>query len=73
MDQILAYPAQRVAIGPVRFAAAEADLKDHQPLPAGQGPGLVRDAPPAADVLRRLVEETVDALKSARTRITFAD
>ena len=71
-NEMLPYPDQRVAIGPVRFAAVEADLKDHQPLPAGQGSSLIHDVLPAADVLRRLVDETTDALRKARDRVVFA-
>ncbi|WP_302479410.1 NAD(P)H-dependent flavin oxidoreductase [Burkholderia lata] len=71
-DEMLPYPEQRVAIGPVRFASVEADLKDHQPLPAGQGSSLIRDVPPAGDVLRRLVDETVATLKDSRGRVEFA-
>jgi len=67
--EIQPYPAQRIIVGPARFAAAEADLKDHQPLPAGQGSSLIRDLPPAAEVLHRLVNETVDALNKSRRRI----
>lgn len=70
-DEILPYPAQRVAIGPVRFAAVEADLKDHQPLPAGQGSSLIKDVPPASEVLSRLVDETVAALRNARERLVI--
>ncbi|QKT08784.1 nitronate monooxygenase [Gordonia sp. X0973] len=72
MDQLLGYPRQRVAISPVRFAAAAADLKDQQALPAGQGSGLIRDISPAADVLERLVEETVAALEAAKKRVEYS-
>jgi NAD(P)H-dependent flavin oxidoreductase YrpB (nitropropane dioxygenase family) len=71
-DEMLPYPAQRVAVGPVRFAAAAADLKEHQPLPAGQGSSLIRDLPPAGELLGRLVDETVVALDRARIRIRTA-
>ena len=71
-DQLLGYPKQRVAIGPARFAAAAADLKDQQALPAGQGSGLIRDISPAADVLARLVAETVTALDAAKGRVRYA-
>lgn len=69
--EMLPYPEQRVAIGPVRFAAVEADLKDHQPLPAGQGSSLIRDVLPAGTVLQRLVDETVAALRQARERLVI--
>ncbi|QKS01094.1 nitronate monooxygenase [Sphingomonas sp. CL5.1] len=70
-NEMLPYPLQRIVIAPARFAAAEADLKDLQPLPAGQGSGLIRDLPPAADVLRRLIDETVTTLKSQAERVSF--
>lgn len=70
-DEMLGYPLQRVAIGPVRFASVEADLKNHQPLPAGQGSSIIRDVKPAADVLHRLVEETVATLRQSRDRIAI--
>lgn len=70
-DEMLPYPLQRLAQGPVRFAAAAADLKDHQALPAGQGSSLIRDIPPAAEVLDRLVNEAVAALQAMPGRIQF--
>ncbi|MBK8960737.1 MAG: nitronate monooxygenase [Proteobacteria bacterium] len=69
--EMLPYPLQRVVQGPPRFAAAAADLKDHQALPAGQGSSLIRDLDPAGDVLRRLVDETVAALRSVGKRVQF--
>ncbi|MGE0487004.1 MAG: NAD(P)H-dependent flavin oxidoreductase [Gammaproteobacteria bacterium] len=71
-DEMLPYPLQRMAQSPTRFAAAEADLKEHQALPAGQGSSLIRDVLPAGEVLRRLVEETVTALRQARERLVIA-
>jgi NAD(P)H-dependent flavin oxidoreductase YrpB (nitropropane dioxygenase family) len=68
-DEMLPYPAQRLAVAQVRFAAAEADLKDQQPLPAGQGSSVIHDVVAAADVLHRLVDETVAALRNSRQRI----
>lgn len=70
-DEMLPYPLQRKAQGPVRFAAAEADLKDHQALPAGQGSSVIRDILPAGEVLNRLVEETVAQLSSLSSRVQF--
>jgi len=67
--EILPYPAQRVAIGPVRFASVEADMKDHQPLPAGQGSSLIKDIQPAGEVLHRLVDEAIAALQASRKRL----
>jgi NAD(P)H-dependent flavin oxidoreductase YrpB (nitropropane dioxygenase family) len=71
-DEMLPYPGQRIAVGPLRFAAAAADLKDLQPLPAGQGSSLIRDILPAGDVLHRLVDETVAALRRARESVSYA-
>ncbi|WP_439687774.1 nitronate monooxygenase [Cupriavidus oxalaticus] len=68
-DELQPYPIQRIVVAPARFAAAAADLKDHQALPAGQGSGLIRDLPPAGELLHRLVDETVSALKQSRSRI----
>jgi NAD(P)H-dependent flavin oxidoreductase YrpB (nitropropane dioxygenase family) len=68
-NELLPYPLQRVAVAPSRFAAAEADLKDHQALPAGQGSSIIHDILPAGDVLRRLVEECVEALHKSRGAI----
>lgn len=70
-DAMLGYPLQRVAQGPTRFAAAAADLKDHQALPAGQGASMIRDVPPAAEVLHRLADETVEALTAMAGRVRF--
>lgn len=66
--QLLRYRRQRVVQSPVRFAAAAADLKDQQALPAGQGMGLIRDVLPAGEVLQRLVQGTVDAVLAAKVR-----
>ncbi|MGE4244153.1 NAD(P)H-dependent flavin oxidoreductase [Ramlibacter sp.] len=71
-DEMLPYPLQRLAVGPARFAAAAADLKELQALPAGQGSSLIRDLPPAGDLLLRLVEETVAALRASRERLQFS-
>ncbi|MDR5655547.1 NAD(P)H-dependent flavin oxidoreductase, partial [Ruixingdingia sedimenti] len=60
--EMLPYPLQRIAQGPTRFAAAAADLKHHQALPAGQGSSVIRDVIPAKEVLDRLVNETVETL-----------
>lgn len=68
-DEILPYPAQRLAVASVRFAAAEADLKEHQPLPAGQGSSMIRDVLPASEVLQRLVRETVAVLRQVPGRV----
>ena len=66
------YPIQRLIIAPLRFAAADADLMDHQALPAGQGSSLIHDLPGAGELVHRLVEETITAIKSARERLTIS-
>ena len=71
-DEMLPYPLQRLAMGPVRFAAAAADMKDHQPLPAGQGSSIIRDILPAGEVLARLVSETIAALRAAQQSVQFS-
>jgi NAD(P)H-dependent flavin oxidoreductase YrpB (nitropropane dioxygenase family) len=71
-NELLPYPLQRMAMSPVRFAAAAADLKDQQALPAGQGSSLIKDVLPAGEVLQRLVKETVSALRQSRERVQFS-
>ncbi|MCC6197857.1 MAG: nitronate monooxygenase [Burkholderiales bacterium] len=71
-SEMLPYPLQRIAVAPLRFAAVAADLKDHQALPAGQGASLIRDVLPAGELLLRLVDETVQALRASRERVVFA-
>jgi NAD(P)H-dependent flavin oxidoreductase YrpB (nitropropane dioxygenase family) len=63
-DEILPYPAQRVANAAVRRAAHKAGLEEYMTLGAGQGSVMVRDIPPAAEVLRALTDETLTALRS---------
>lgn len=63
-DEILPYPAQRVANAAVRRAAHTAGLEEYMTLGAGQGSVMVRDIPPAAEVLQALADETVTALRS---------
>ncbi|RZL91611.1 MAG: nitronate monooxygenase [Variovorax sp.] len=70
-DETLPYPLQRIAVAPLRFAAAAADMKDLQALPAGQGSSLIHDVPAAGDLLLRLVDETVEALRQSRERVQF--
>jgi len=71
-NELLPYPAQRLAVAPLRFAAAAADMKDLQALPAGQGSSLIRDLPPAGELLLRLVDETVAALRQSHERVRIA-
>jgi NAD(P)H-dependent flavin oxidoreductase YrpB (nitropropane dioxygenase family) len=67
--EILPYPLQRVAVGPLRFAAAAADLRDYQAMPAGQGSSMVRDILPAGELVQRLVKEAIAALRASRERV----
>ena len=71
-DELQPYPVQRVLTSPIKWAAHRADLKDYMNLAAGQGSGLIRDLPSAAEVLDRLVSETVAALESSLRRIEFS-
>jgi nitronate monooxygenase len=54
---------QQSALLDVMEAAALQDSRDHIPLYAGQGVGLVHDLPAAGDVVRRMVEEAEAALR----------
>jgi NAD(P)H-dependent flavin oxidoreductase YrpB (nitropropane dioxygenase family) len=67
--EIQGYPVQRMLTSPIRFTAARHELKDYMALAAGQASGLVADLPGAAEVLDRLVEETVEALEAQAARI----
>ena len=71
-DELQPYPVQRLLTSPIKWAAHRANLKEYMNLAAGAGSGLIRDLPSAAEVLDRLVEETVAALASAERRIEFA-
>jgi NAD(P)H-dependent flavin oxidoreductase YrpB (nitropropane dioxygenase family) len=48
---------QFLATADVRAAAAERGDRDHYPLYAGQGLGLIHDVPGAGDVVRAVVRE----------------
>ena len=63
-DELSVYPVQRVLTMPFKYAAMKAHLKSHMSLPSGAGAGMINDIPGAADVLERLVDETVDALRA---------
>ncbi|MGE0797542.1 MAG: NAD(P)H-dependent flavin oxidoreductase [Lautropia sp.] len=71
-DELSPYPLQRVLMANIRYTADQHNIKSHMNLPSGQGAGLVSDIPPAAEVLARLVDETVAALEAARARIRTA-
>jgi NAD(P)H-dependent flavin oxidoreductase YrpB (nitropropane dioxygenase family) len=68
-DELSPYPVQRVLTMPFKYAAMRAHLKSHMSLPAGAGSGMITDLPGAAEVLERLVEETVDALRDVGKHI----
>ncbi len=62
-NELSPYPVQRVLTMPFKYAAMRAHLTSHMSLPSGAGAGMINDLPGAAEVLDRLVEETVDALR----------
>ncbi|MDA3644195.1 nitronate monooxygenase [Saccharopolyspora indica] len=64
-DQLSPYPVQRVLTMPFKYAAMRANLRSHMSLPSGAGAGMINDLPGAAEILRRLTEETVEALRAA--------
>lgn len=71
-NELQPYPIQRLLTSPIKWAAHRANLKDYMNLACGQGSGLIRDLPGAAEVLDRLVEETVAAMEAAQNRIQFS-
>ncbi|GHE83682.1 monooxygenase [Amycolatopsis deserti] len=70
-DELQPYPVQRVLTMPFKYAAMRANLKSHMSLPSGAGAGMITDLPGAADVLHRLVEETVEALRRVEKTVEF--
>ncbi|MDQ0382504.1 NAD(P)H-dependent flavin oxidoreductase [Amycolatopsis thermophila] len=70
-DELRPYPVQRVLTMPFKYAAMRANLKSHMSLPSGSGAGMITDLPGAADVLHRLVEETVEALRRVEKTVEF--
>jgi len=71
-DELSPYPTQRVLTAPFRFTAAGANLKAFMNLPAGAGSGMINDLPGAAEVLGRLVEETVEALCAVSKTVKYS-
>ncbi len=71
-DELSPYPVQRVLTMPLKYAAMRANLKSHMSLPAGAGSGMINDLPGAADVLARLVEETVEALRGVAKTVQYS-
>lgn len=61
-NEILPYPQQRLFMAPIWHATSDAGLKDYTMLGAGQGSGLIKDLPKAADLVEQLAEETWQAL-----------
>jgi NAD(P)H-dependent flavin oxidoreductase YrpB (nitropropane dioxygenase family) len=70
-DELSPYPVQRVLTMPFKYAAMKAGLKSHMSLPSGAGAGMITDLPGAAEILERLVEETVDALRTVSKNVEF--
>jgi nitronate monooxygenase len=59
------YPVQNALTGEIRTAAKHQGRLDHVALWAGQGVPLVRSLPAAAELVRRLRDETEAALRKA--------
>jgi NAD(P)H-dependent flavin oxidoreductase YrpB (nitropropane dioxygenase family) len=70
-NELTPYPVQRVLTMPFKYAAMKANLKSHMSLPSGAGAGMITDLPGAAEILDRLVEETVDALRKVEKTVEF--
>jgi NAD(P)H-dependent flavin oxidoreductase YrpB (nitropropane dioxygenase family) len=70
-EELSPYPVQRVLTMPFKYAAMRANLKSHMSLPSGAGAGMITDLPGAAEVLDRLVEETVEALRRVEKTVEF--
>jgi NAD(P)H-dependent flavin oxidoreductase YrpB (nitropropane dioxygenase family) len=70
-EELSPYPVQRMLTGPFRFTAAGANLKAFMNLPAGAGSGMINDLPGAAEVLGRLVTETVEALRAVAAAVKY--
>lgn len=68
-DEVQSYPVQRMLTAPIRYTAARHGLKEYMNLAAGQSSGMIDDLPGAAEVLERLVDETVTALRDGPRRI----
>ncbi len=64
-SEILPYPQQRLFMAPIWHATSDAGLKDLTMLGAGQGSGLIKDLPPAGELVDRMVEELYEALERA--------
>ena len=60
---------QTSAVRDIVTAAAERRDADHYPMWAGQGIGMIRDIPAAADVMNMLVGESDEALRSMGARV----
>ena len=70
-DELSPYPIQRVLTMPFKYAAMKANLKSHMSLPSGAGAGMITEVPGAAEILERLVQETVDALTGVPKSVEF--
>ena len=67
--EILPMPWQRMWVERLVAPAKAAGMVDIANFPTGQGAGAITDVPKAADVLARLVEETLEALDHARATV----
>lgn len=60
--EILPMPWQRIWVEPLVAPAKAAGMVDIANFPTGQGAGAITDIPHAAEVLRQLVDETIEAV-----------
>lgn len=65
-DEILSFPKQFRHSGEVYVVARRDGDTDRGSMPCGQGAGLIDELLPAAEVVRRVVEEAREALSSLR-------
>jgi NAD(P)H-dependent flavin oxidoreductase YrpB (nitropropane dioxygenase family) len=65
-DELLPMPWQRIMVEKLVAPAKAAGMGDICNFPTGQVAGAIEDVPPAAEVLDRLVAETVAALRRMR-------
>ncbi len=68
--EIMPMPWQRIRVERLVAPAKAAGMTDLANFPTGQGAGAIQDIPPAAEVMRRLIEETTAALQRAGGAVT---
>ena len=62
-EEIMPMPWQRIRVESLVAPAKAAGRVDIANFPTGQGAGAIRDIPTAAELFRRLVDETESALR----------